>query len=437
MKQRSKFTSAALMSLSFCLPLYGQTGHVVHGVGAVNQSMAGAGTAMPLDATGALFWNPGSITVLRTSEVDINADLGLIDGELSSSLAADSLGPGLPARTVSGSSQSDLKKAFFGSLAWVQKSDKRRWTYGLLLASVGGFGFKYKSNQLNPITTRQPPSGVGVGDILTNYELLQVAPTVAYEVHNHFSAGLAANLDFATLEAHPFPFTSPDDANHDGFPTYPNSNRSLSMGGGIQGGLYYETATWHAGVSTKSPQWFDSFEFSARDEIGRPRTFKFTLNYPMIITTGIGYSGWNRLKWAADVRYIDYQDTKGFKETGFDSTGAVKGLGWKSIWVFATGLQIQLSDQFSIRAGYGLNGNPIKDVNTFFNLASPLITQHQSNIGFSYQFRPRAAVSFAYHHGFENNIQGPFQSPLGSLPDSSVRSAFGNDVLALSFNIRH
>jgi long-chain fatty acid transport protein len=278
--------------------------------------------------------------------------------------------------------------------------------------------------------------GVGVGEILTNYKLLQAAPTLAYEINTHFSAGIAPNLDFSSLEVHPFPFTSPDDANHDGFRTFPNSNRPWTVGGGIQGGLYCKTNDWRLGVSLKSPQWFDSFEFAASDEIGQARSFRFTLNYPMIITAGVGYLGWNRLKWATDVRYIDYQNTKGFEKTGFDPTGAVRGLGWKSIWVFATGLQIQFSDQLSVRAGYGWNGNPIKDVDTFFNLGSPLITQSQSNIGLSYQFRPHAAVSFSYHHGFENTIHGPYQSPLGPVPGSSVQSTFATDVLALSFNLQ-
>src|SRR5215510_13751471 len=82
----TKFHTSALILLFYCLPVYGQTGHVVHGVGAVNQSMAGAGTAMPLDGTGALFWNPASITDMKSSEVDINADVGLLHARLSSSL---------------------------------------------------------------------------------------------------------------------------------------------------------------------------------------------------------------------------------------------------------------------------------------------------------------------------------------------------------------
>jgi len=155
----------------------------------------------------------------------------------------------------------------------------------------------------------------------------------------------------------------------------------------------------------------------------------------MIITAGIGYSGSTRLRWAADARYIDYQNTKGFAKTGFNTqTGAVEGVGWQSIWVLATGVQFQFSDRFLFRTGYGFNENPIRDSDTFFNLGSPLITQHQANIGFSYRLKEGLATSLAYHHAFKNDIQGPYQSPSGPIPGSSVRADFATDILVLSFN---
>src|SRR6516165_287251 len=87
------------------LTAYAQSGHVPPGVGAVNWSMGGAGTAMPLDATGALFWNPASITDLKSSEIDINGDLILVHARLSSSLGPNVLGPGIPPLALSGSSE--------------------------------------------------------------------------------------------------------------------------------------------------------------------------------------------------------------------------------------------------------------------------------------------------------------------------------------------
>src|SRR5215467_15549710 len=137
---KQKVCSLVLTLLSFCPSIFGQTGHVVHGVGAINQSMAGAGTALPLDATGALFWNPASIVDLKSSEVDVNVDLALLHGELSSSVEANILAPGAPPHAFSGSSQNLSNIALPASIGWVHQPSSR-WTYGFLAANVGGFGF--------------------------------------------------------------------------------------------------------------------------------------------------------------------------------------------------------------------------------------------------------------------------------------------------------
>ena len=44
-----------------------QTGHLMQGVGAVNMSMGGAATAQPLDISGAMQWNPASLSVFDGS----------------------------------------------------------------------------------------------------------------------------------------------------------------------------------------------------------------------------------------------------------------------------------------------------------------------------------------------------------------------------------
>ena len=44
-------------------------GIVVPGVGPINRSMAGAAVAAPIDAAGAMHWNPAAISGLRTSQM--------------------------------------------------------------------------------------------------------------------------------------------------------------------------------------------------------------------------------------------------------------------------------------------------------------------------------------------------------------------------------
>ena len=55
-----------LFFLMLSVLMYGQSGHIMQGVGAVNMSMGGASTAQPLDISGALQWNPASISTFNS-----------------------------------------------------------------------------------------------------------------------------------------------------------------------------------------------------------------------------------------------------------------------------------------------------------------------------------------------------------------------------------
>ena len=46
----------------FATAAFSQAGHVMQGIGAINMSMGGASTAQPLDISGALQWNPATIS---------------------------------------------------------------------------------------------------------------------------------------------------------------------------------------------------------------------------------------------------------------------------------------------------------------------------------------------------------------------------------------
>ena len=61
--QRLLLSVGCLFATMQSAQVMAQSGHVLDAVGPVNQSMGGAGTAMPLDAMGALHWNPASAVV--------------------------------------------------------------------------------------------------------------------------------------------------------------------------------------------------------------------------------------------------------------------------------------------------------------------------------------------------------------------------------------
>jgi long-chain fatty acid transport protein len=167
--------------------------------------------------------------------------------------------------------------------------------------------------------------------------------------------------------------------------------------------------------------------FNTVDELARPRNDTFRVELPLIVSLGAAYTGIERLLLAADVRYLDFENAAGFGPQGFDATGAVRGLGFESIFAVALGAQHQLTDATSLRIGYSFNENPIPNSQSLFNVASPTIIMHTLYLGASYDISHVLKVSAGYVHGFENSIEGPIVTPLGAVPGSSVRSTTSVD----------
>ncbi|MCA9120637.1 MAG: outer membrane protein transport protein [Planctomycetaceae bacterium] len=334
-------TIAAISSLA-ADRLSAQIGHVIDAVGPINQSMGGAGTALPLDSMGALHWNPASITGL-SSELGFGFAAFAPQTELSSRLEAGAFGPGIPATAMEGTTSSDTDISPIPSLGFVCSPEGSDWSYGLGGFAIGGFGVDFPASTTNPILTPQPANGgFGFGSIFSQFQLMQFAPTVAYRWSDRVSLGFAPTINWSTLAISPFSATTPN-----GNGTYPSAAQTdAAWGLGYQIGVYYEDpcSGWHAGMSYKSTQWFQSYKFNSQDHLGAPRQLVFEMDYPSILSLGLGYTGFDRLSLAADVRYIDYENTKGFQAAGFDGTGAVTGFGWNSIWSFSVGGQFMVTD---------------------------------------------------------------------------------------------
>lgn len=413
-------------------------GIVVNGVGPVNRSMAGAATACPIDSAGGLYWNPATIGALPASDVSIGCELALPSSRLSSQIDAGALGGGIPPVDLAGSDMGESGVAPIPTFAFVHNPHDSPWSYGLGLFGIGGFTANLPASATNPILTPQPPNGLGLGRVSAQLDILQIVPTLSGRYSERVLVGFAPTVTLARLCARPAFFAAPDDANGDGFATYPDATGTrLHWGAGFQAGIYYIADNdWHLGASVKSPQWFESFRFKSEDELGRPRLLKFSFDYPMIVSVGAAYAGIDDLVFACDLRYFDYGNTQGFCSSGFDSTGAVTGLGWDSVLAVSTGVQRRLSDRLFVRLGYMFNQNPISDAETATNVASALIIQHWLSLGASYRVTENWMFNLTYLHGFENQISGPMKTPAGPIPGTSVAAGGAFDSLSAGITVR-
>jgi long-chain fatty acid transport protein len=362
------WVSAWIIACSLYGVAHGQAISVT-GVGPVNRAMGGAGTAAPLDAIGALHWNPASISGLSQSELSFGVELINVDIDLTTTIA------GLGTNTTNG----DGGFSAIPTVGWVHKVEDTPLTFGLGVMAVAGF----KNNM--PMDAANLP--LASGPAYADAEFLQLVPTVSYSISDRLSFGVAPTVMLGSVTLNPIGpsvFTPT--------PT-PGSGNRVHWGGGFQIGAYYiANDAWRFGFTYKSKQWFETFHFNTPGG-----TFLADLDYPMIMSLGTAFTGLDDWTIAADVRYFGYGDVDAFKNLGFSN-----------VFAFAIGAQKRVSDRLHLRAGYNFNANPLHKDDAFNNIITPLIQEQNVAMGGSWRLACNVDLNAAYVYLVESNLTGPF-----------------------------
>jgi long-chain fatty acid transport protein len=419
---RALLVWSVLIALELFLPARAPAGGIyLPSAGPVHRSMGGASTAAPLDAWGALYWNPATISGLEYSELEFGIDLLLADHQV-----ASTVGP------FSGVTEAHPGVFPVPSMAWVHHTSRPGVTFGLGIGGVAGFKTNLEADPANPLLAPPP---LGFGRISSEAAFLQVAPTVSLALSDRLSVGFGPLITLAQVGVEPFVYNAP---NADGI--YPSGRASrFFWGGGAQAGVYYiHDRAWHFGASIKTPAWMEQFEFYGQDAAGAPRTLRADLDLPMIVSVGTAWSGLENWVFALDVRFYDYKNADGFGErAGFDATGALTGLDWSSVFEVAAGIERQLTEDLDVRAGYSFNQNPIRNGEAVFNLASPLIYQHLISAGATYRLSEKASLSAAWSYVPPIDRVGPIITPGGPIPGASVSTALEAHFLSFGVAARY
>lgn len=378
-------------------------GVLFRGVGAVNEGFGSASTAAPLDAAGAIYWNPGSISALEHSEMQFGMGIVLSETELSSSVGS-----------LSGSTKGSAGIVPSPSAAMVWKMPNERWTVGFMFCGIGGASTMYKSDPTNPIMY------AAGGTRTSNVQILQVLPTVSYQITKRLSFGLSPTIDLGKLEIHPSAIA--------GVGSHEPTGTRYIWGAGIHAGLFYDTErNFKFGFSVKSPQWIE--KVMVYDSTG---SHYLDLDLPMILSAGVSYSGVRNTIFAVDLRYFDYGNTIGFEDAGFDASGRFIGLGWKNIFSVAVGVERTINHRLKVRAGYCFNENPIRKESQTYNVSAPLLMEHTACVGASWTFAQGWDVAIAYTHAFKKKATGPFIDPGSGAVLGTVSNEAAADIINTS-----
>lgn len=437
MKRRTLCTTLAALAFigATASDAYATDGHFLHGVGAINSALGGAGVASSSSILGAFYVNPAGLAAFTDTRVEIGFELFKPDRTIAST-----------AGTFSGSTRSSSEFVPIPAFGWTRTVGNRGLVIGVAGLGAGGFGVDYHLDPANPILGPRP---YGFGQVYSAFQLMKIVPAIALNVSPAFRLGFAANVDWASLAVDPMPVAAPAvDPGPDGTPGTADDRAYYSratdgdgsFGIGLQAGVQWDvTGTVTLGLAYVSPQWFQKFQFGGVYEnpnlpnYNMPRTITFAMDMPAIYSGGLALRLMDNMVWQADAKYYTYEQTRGFRESGFAADGAVKGFGWKNIFSYATGLEFAPVDQIVLRGGYNYSGNPIDDALTMFNAPAPAIVQHHATLGIGYRFSRGFAIDAAYYRAFENSISGPMQSPAGPMPGTSVESSMSENSFLVGF----
>ena len=427
---RKSFLKFAFLLLS--VVAYGQAGHIMQGVGAVNMSMGGASTAQPLDISGALQWNPAAISVFDNKILDFNIGAFFSSPELSGSLPEGAMGQGSPG--VSGITKDDRGTSPMPALAMVWGKEDSKHTFGVSAFGISGFGVTFPEEANNPMSPtfnpnlnsnpmNYPQQVGGFGHLESDYMLLQVGFTWAYEVTDNFSIGVQPTFNYAALELAPNPTASPNAAG------YGISDKASAIGFGAQLGAFYNSPGGvKIGASYKTAQSFSDLEFKNTHLDNSVSENAFNMDYPSILSIGVGYSKGD-IDFAMDYRYVDYENTDGFKAKGWTQTGSVAGFGWKNINILSVGFQYKGIEKLPLRFGYTYSSNPIDDELAFFSSPATAVIANAFQFGLSYPLTDNLILNGVYHYGAsDGKTEGEIMNPRMASPANPYGAISGSKV---------
>ena len=76
----------------------------------------------------------------------------------------------------------------------------------------------------------------------------------------------------------------------------------------------------------------------------------------------------------------------------FGATGG-PGFGWHDVNVFKVGLQYKVNDQWTLRAGYAYNNNPVQPADVMLNILAPGVVKHHITAGATYKMSDEGLCS--------------------------------------------
>ncbi len=423
-------------------------GYFANGYGMKAIGMGGAAIAVAQEPFGGAI-NPGAMSFL-----DSQWQLGA--AWFSPHRSASRTGSGLAnidADVDSGSNNFFIPE--FG-INWKYSPDL---ALGVTVYGNGGMNTDYPGGQISNLSActafwQNHPVGpynllCGQGNLGVDLMQLMIAPYVSWQFAKGHSVGVTPVVAYQRFKAeglqvfdNPVFSTSPGNVTNNGYDD--------SWGVGVRVGYMGQLTDWlaigGAWQSKISMGNFDKYKglFAQQGGFDIPSTF----------TVGIGVRPVKELLFAVDYQRIYYDDAPSVNNpssnigycvpaalggagiTSFCLGGdSGAGFGWQNVDVWKIGVQYDLNDAWTLRAGYNHSDNPIGPQDVTFNILAPGVVQNQYSVGATWRLDKVSEITGAFMYAANNSVTGTsLFVPFGAPPTTTETIQMKEYLLGIAYN---
>lgn len=342
------------------------------GVTATQWGMAGAVVAAPQDA-GTVMTNPAGLAMLGIDEFRVDMGFGFLN----------------PPRKANGES-SDSNLYLIPSGAMAIKVDEQL-TVGLGMAGLSGMGVDFADIM---------PAAPGNQAVVTTKQFYKIAPGFSYKASEQLSLGAALNIDYQSLALYTAQIAMP---------------QNQVYGYGATLGLTYKfSERLQMGASYISEQRMNAFKWNVVSDGDDPTalpggTYKMTMNAPQMMQLGLAFTPQEGLLIEADIKRIAFSDVLDTVDIETPSGGTMPmNFGWDDQTVYAIGVQKQLNEKTTVRAGYNYGKSPIGSEDVASNYGSLAVTEQHFSLGMTRKLGEKMSASMSYVRAMNNEVSnGP------------------------------
>lgn len=411
---RSPMLAMSSAALLFTAAAQATNGYFSLGYGVRAEAVAGADTALALDAL-TIASNPAGLAALQDG---FDAGLDVFLPSRGATLTQGGQAAGFDGNDT---------RAFYIPALGLNRHLSPNVSWGLAVFGNGGLNTDYASN---PYARFGAQGAAGV-----NLAQAFVSPALAWQYAHGQSLGVAVNLIYQQFEAKGlgvFSAFSASPANMS------NRGRDSATGIGVRLGWRAELpagfslgASWQPKAHVGK---FSKYSGLFADAGG--------FDVPQSWALGVGWKPNDAVTLSLDGQRIDYAQVASvgnpinslFAGSALGSPNG-PGFGWQNISVFKLGAQWRASAAFTLRAGISHSDQPVPSSQTFINILAPGVVRTHATIGAGFAVGAHGTLDLSLQHAFEETVHGA-----GSIPpafgggEADVR--LSEDAVGLGYSQR-